>query len=274
MTSSQRPPWKPPVPGFNDVATVGFGPHFYAPLGQWMQDHIKDVSAIGLLVRLTWPRSRYTNLDIAQFADALYCTNDATITAALDAVLYQLAQQDPIAVVELDDILELGGSAWRVRDDGCGLEQRVLEEVRQAVMGAIAGAHASAPDAATHLGNAWRAAYGINPDPRSAYREAVMAVESAAKPMVEPNNTKSTLGTVNGALRADPAKWLPAITGALAVPLNATPVLGMMETLWNGHTDRHGATPTTPVTLPAAQAAVHLAATLVQWWTAGGIAPK
>ena len=122
-----------------------------------------------------------------------------------------------------------------------------------------------------HLASAWREAYGVAPDARAAYREAVMAVEAAAGRLVEPNNKKATLGTINGTVRHDPAAWRLAITDAAGQQLSATPVLAMMELLWTGQTDRHGASPTIPVAHEAAQAALHLAATLVQWWTSGAI---
>lgn len=45
-----------------------------------------------------------------------------------------------------------------------------------------------------------------------------------------------------------------------------------MRALWQGQTSRHGGqTPTSPETLEAARAAVHLAATIVQWFTSGAV---
>ncbi|MET8542668.1 hypothetical protein ABZW03_18725 [Kitasatospora sp. NPDC004799] len=49
----------------------------------------------------------------------------------------------------------------------------------------------------------------------------------------------------------------------------------MVTLLWEGHRDRHpGGLTSAPVTLKAAQAAVHLAVTLVQWIAAGTIRRK
>ena len=46
----------------------------------------------------------------------------------------------------------------------------------------------------------------------------------------------------------------------------------MLRLLWEGQTDRHGSlAPTTAVGPDAAEAAVHLAIVLVQWFQAGAV---
>jgi hypothetical protein len=46
----------------------------------------------------------------------------------------------------------------------------------------------------------------------------------------------------------------------------------MMAALWDGQTSRHGGMkPTQPETLEEAQAAVQLAACLVEWFTTGAV---
>jgi hypothetical protein len=49
----------------------------------------------------------------------------------------------------------------------------------------------------------------------------------------------------------------------------------MMKALWEGQTSRHGSQhPTRPETMEEARAAVHLAVTLVQWFSAGTVARR
>lgn len=77
------------------------------------------------------------------------------------------------------------------------------------------------------------------------------AVEGAAIPVTLPNDRLATLGKV-------------------LAPADA--VVGMIALLWEGQRDRHAGGPISqPVTQEAAQTAVHLAVTLVQWFSAGAI---
>ncbi|MYW06643.1 hypothetical protein GT354_51865 [Streptomyces sp. SID3343] len=126
--------------------------------------------------------------------------------------------------------------------------------------------------AGEHLAAAWTAAYGIQPDPVSAYSHCIKAVECAAHAIVEPNKDRATLGTMLGALKSIPHKFdLNIATAAgYADPIEAPRT--MMRLLWDGQTSRHGKqTPTRPETLEEARAAVHAAATLVQWYVSGAI---
>ncbi|MEU1510527.1 hypothetical protein [Kitasatospora sp. NPDC005748] len=69
-----------------------------------------------------------------------------------------------------------------------------------------------------------------------------------------------------GELRSTTQKF----TAVLPVPRAIEAVEAMMSALWDGQTSRHGKQhPTVPETLEAARAAVHLATTLVQWFTSG-----
>jgi hypothetical protein len=269
-----RTSWTPPVgTAWADALSTDFGPHFQQPLQKWFQAFLDSaiLTVVGLRARVAWDKSPLWEWDVERFADELFARDDQRVVLAIDAALYELAGKSAPAGRALSAILEAGGSAWRVRDDGRGLERRVPEAVRTAVVNAISSAEAASADAARHLRAAWGKAYGIAPDAKGAYAEAVCAVESAASRLVEPRNANATLGTVNGVLRADPAHWQMAITDRQGTPLDVAPTLAMMELLWRGQTDRHGANPSIPVTLPAAQAAVHLAATLVQWWTSGAV---
>jgi hypothetical protein len=163
----------------------------------------------------------------------------------------------------LQKILRLGGSLWRVGGDH--LEARVDDNVREAVE--VAKKESAATSASTHLGNAWRACYGRNPNPGVAYSEAIKAVEAAAAPVISPKDLKATLGTMLRQLRPNAAQWRFAIP-----PHDIDPVINAIATLWNGQTDRHGGNlPTTPITPDAAQAGVLLTATLVHWFATGAV---
>jgi hypothetical protein len=76
------------------------------------------------------------------------------------------------------------------------------------------------------------------------------------------------LGELKGAAR-------PKFTTVLATPATTDPIApveALMRALWDGQTSRHGKqTPTVPETLEAARAGVHVAATLVQWFTSGAV---
>lgn len=104
---------------------------------------------------------------------------------------------------DLARILDAAGSAHRVNDAENGLEERIVPTVREAVGQTIDDAStATAPgSAADHLTLSWQAAYGLHPDPVRAYGEAIKAVESAAPAVVEPNNSKATLGTMIRVIR-------------------------------------------------------------------------
>ena len=98
------------------------------------------------------------------------------------------------------------------------------------------------------------------------------AVETAAIAVVMPRKIDATLGTVIGQMKADSDWTLPFRPHDDYPPEQV--VLGMLQTLWRGHRDRHGSTDYSDVTLEEAKAAVSLAATLVDWFAAGVIARR
>jgi hypothetical protein len=130
----------------------------------------------------------------------------------------------------------------------------------------------SAGKAGQHLTLAWVAVYGRSPDPGKAYSEAVKAVEVAAQPVITPADTSATLGKMIAVFRDGPGKWEFALKPSSTDPHEA--VLQMMRLVWTGQTDRHGtADPEKPlhVSPEEAEAAVHLAVTLVQWFTSAAV---
>lgn len=171
----------------------------------------------------------------------------------------------------LESILEDAGSAWMVdvTDTDARLVRRLAPEVVEAAKLAIA----QEDRAAIHLREAWTDVFGRAPDPSDGYRQAVKAVEAVAQPVISPEDTTATLGKMIAAVRSKPEKWqvdLQHFDPAKQVEQ----VVGMMELLWKGQHDRHGTSDDDApfnVSQPEAEAAMHLAITLVQWFRSGVI---
>lgn len=170
--------------------------------------------------------------------------------------------------ITLRQLLADSNSQYEVRSDDEGLQERITPGAKEAVQGSIATAGGTS--AGDHLTEAWNNAYGLNLDPVKSYSEAIKAVESAAAPLISPSNLKATLGTIRGEIKANPSKWT-FVLPSVSVPSTEV-VVGMISMLWEGQTSRHGGVnPTRPESIEEARAAVHLAATLVQWFMSGAI---
>jgi hypothetical protein len=138
-------------------------------------------------------------------------------------------------VGRLQEILDEAGSAWTLGPGLRGLERRVPDAVAKAAREAIT----PKDRASAHLSKAWNHVFGRNPDASDGYRESIRAVEAVAQPIIEPNNSKATLGTMIGALRSQPNKW----SIGLHHPdprKQAQDLAGTMNLLWKGQHDRHG----------------------------------
>ncbi|MEV0944305.1 hypothetical protein AB0I90_28565 [Micromonospora wenchangensis] len=164
-------------------------------------------------------------------------------------------------------------SVYRISDDGRSLTRRadVMATLAYTETLASAGDKAEAGSSAEHLRTAWESIHAMRPDPPRAYSEAIKAVEAAAHAVVQPRHGKATLGTMLGELKSVPTKFTLAIPGPDGSG-NVVPLIEMLQLLWSGQTSRHGSrTPTRPETLTEAVMAVHLATTLVQWFTTGSV---
>lgn len=164
----------------------------------------------------------------------------------------------------LEQILLAANSAWRATWQG--LERRVDPTLTAAVTETIRGANT---EAAGHLAAAWTAAYGRQPDPDRAYADAVKAVEALACPLVCPSNPRRTLGTVIADLGNQGAQWALAIGDTTGQPASPDRLIEMLKLLWQGQSRHAGSANSRRQTQTEAEAAVHLAATLVQWLTNG-----
>jgi hypothetical protein len=265
--SAWRPLSERDEPATEETLYEGVPPHLVGPLSDWIANNIANETAALIALRL---RLNLQEIQSINFRDLdklrLFAEHDATVHLnVLDAALLMLDGSDPTSVADLESALEAGGSAWRVASDGRSLERRVDETVRMAAETAAT----PGTSAETHLAAAWQATYGRNPNPSRAYSESIKAVEAAAIPVVSPTNARATLGTVIRDLENQQARWRLAV----AIPSGTDPIaplLAMLRLLWQGQTDRHGSGgPTVAPSAEAAAAAVHLAATLVQWFRAG-----
>lgn len=171
------------------------------------------------------------------------------------------------AANDLSILLDDGHSVYRVARGGDGrlqLVRRVDPVVSDALSEAADVAHQTAGE---QLRNAWVAAYARDPDPNTAYRDAVRAVETeiAAGGIISAKNPKPSLGTSIADLRNGAQKFELVLldkTGDGSV----IPLIQMMERLWQGQLSRHGGVVANrDQTLDEARAAVHLAAICVHW---------
>lgn len=235
-----------------------------------------------LRVELDWSRAEQaainTLLAAMDVAEDLYLD---VLQMAIDNMhLGYSVQTRHEAFAELERILTESGMAVRldVRREPTGKDwhgrpmyREIVTLQRRTSEGAASAVYAvseQASEPGKHLSAAWNHAYGRSPDPRGAYREAVMAVEAASIPIVSPNNAKATLGTVIRDLRSTPQRWQFVMTRDLQVGSTIPPievVTNMATLLWVNQTDRHA--PVQPITQQQAEMAVHLALTLVHFFT-------
>jgi hypothetical protein len=136
------------------------------------------------------------------------------------------------AARNLQEILHQSGSKWSVTSTGNGWElvQRVEEVVEQAKDTLPTGL------AKERLSEAWKLAYGQNPNPSAAYSEAIKAMEASLVELVEPNNKKATFGTIIAKLRDQ--KWTIASDSRARLGENNL-LVDLCNLAWKGQSDRH-----------------------------------
>ena len=173
----------------------------------------------------------------------------------------------------LQQLLDDGRMIYRVRTDGLGLERHVDPVAHaQAITAADAAEQAGFPAAADRLLAAWNSVYALKPDPSSAYRDAIRAVEAVANPLFLPTLQAPTLGQVIRHLDQRGSDYEMVIANKTGSPADVSAVREMMRLLWQGHRDRHEGGPTTaPITPESAQAAVAIAVALVELLSNGAI---
>ncbi len=257
----------PPDP--DEVLPLDVLPHMRQPLVDWLTSSCQYQAELwSVLCRML--KIDYTS---AYPHDAIIKRANADNDILLDLVDARLKVGNVASNVgayldvrELEMTLALAGSGWRVNDSRDGLEQVVDEAVRATAQAAIATADASA---ATHLAKAWSETFGKDKNPAHAHAEMIKAVESAAIPVVTPNNTKATLGTLIGQLAAQGSRY--TTSGESAANDGVEAVVAMMKVVWQQQTDRHGANPTIPATQDRVEFLLPIAAALVHAFSNGHV---
>lgn len=203
--------------------------------------------------------TRINYLDDTRLFDVLvrYCLDDEE--RFLDVLDVTLHFTKAGSAKDLEEMLQFGGSAWRVAGDGKSLQKRVEESVQRAADEAIRPGGL----VGTELRYAWTAAYGRAPNASDAWDHAIKAVEAVLTPIVLPNVRAGRVGQAIGQLRTQGHLY------KLAMPFadDSTDV-GVMVAMLNKlypNPDRHANDRRREPTLSEAQAVLQLAVTLVQW---------
>ncbi|MFK0250422.1 hypothetical protein ACIQUM_37470 [Amycolatopsis azurea] len=259
----------------DDVLIPGVPDHLDIPLREWMsgifptrfRTDYSEKFAQAVIISLRW-RRRGTEL----YGTTLHRdTPQPDLLTAVDAIL-QLARDHPGGVTDrtindLDRLLRYGRSSFKVARSRNGLVHRVDPAIASSFSKTVS---ASTPNAASMLRHAWHHVYQPNPDPTTAYREAIRAVEAIACPLVLPDADKATLETVITHLRRDAAAWDTTLTGADSLPGGPEPVWQLMTRLWTGQVSRYGGCKNAfDQDQDEAEAAVHAAILLVHWLSTG-----
>lgn len=254
----------PPDP--DEVLPVNVPPYMRQPLVDWLLESCSVYGTEGLWALLC----QMLQIDYAGRypREALFEEANRDPDLLLDIVdgRLKLGQLYDSVTSGLQTVLFLGGSGWQLNPAHDGLEQVVDETVRQAAREAIDRAEESAAD---HLRAAWTATHSRARNPTLAHAEMVRAVESAARPVLTPNDPRATLGTLIGQLNGQAALY----TTAAASDANdgVAAVVAMMQALWQTQTDRHGANPTIPATQERVEFLLPVTAGLVHAFSRGAV---
>ena len=220
MDASATGAWRPlfqrgkPDPRFDEPAE-GVPPYLVEPITTWIVDALNGPDIDGLRklqLRFKLDPPLHGGNPLGDLWER--CRRDGDF--ALEVVDYLLshvfelldgygAMQDQL-VGRMAQTLNDGGSAWEVAQPDSGafrfaLQRRAVGPVREALEAIPASTRAH-----THLVQAWNRLSGRHPDPSSAYRESIRAVEAAAKRWCCRQRSWRRCSMI-GALRDKPANW-------------------------------------------------------------------
>lgn len=219
------------------------------------QDTLVKILALRLHIQLTFRFGLLSQLIAAGESD-----EDLLLDIAEGVML--LTRNGDGNARKLQQMLEIGGSKYTV------IDKLIVDAVEPEMQQTYDAATEVEDEASANLQEAWSKAFGRSPDPSDAWDHAIKAVESVLMPILEPANTRATLGSVIGILSTQGAKWrgiFPKVDKDGAIEN----VVAMLRLLWP-NPDRHGPTPRKP-TLEESRAVVTLAATIVQWHREGTV---
>jgi hypothetical protein len=152
------------------------------------------------------------------------------------------AQGSEPAVEELHRALQQAGANYVVvQPDPYWVRYRLERRTIPAAAAAARAQTSLSGNASDHLGKAWGAAFGREPNSSAAYSEAVKAVGAAAIPVVLPNDPLATLGKVVGELRANPQKYAVVFSKGASPAKGSTlsaleVVIALADSLWSNQT--------------------------------------
>jgi len=122
--------------------------------------------------------------------------------------------------------------------------------------------------AAEHLADGWRDGWSRNPNATSSYHSGIMAIESAIRLIVSPNNEKATLGTIIGEIKDKPSKWQTRFDGLESA--GVVSLTQLLQAIWEAHV-RHGSDEYASVTLEQARDVCHVALLVVNLANSRGL---
>lgn len=230
--------------------------HLHKPLWDWCAQHLFDIYDPILRPRLLSLVLRMDECSRSAFGNAT--TKDPSLLLDMVDGLLRLGEfngRDDPEIVWLEQMLDAGGSAWRVAPDGKSLIQRTLDAEHAAVELAAQGDDQIAADINTAWSAAWRRE---EPSAVEAYAAAVKAVEGVLAPIVTPDDPTPSLGKMIPALRDKPEKWDTRFRGVETVEALAD----MLDEVWRSQ-HRHGGGAELPNTLDEARDAVSIAVAVV-----------
>ena len=230
--------------------------HLHKPLWDWCAQHLFDIYDSILRPRLLSLVLRMDECSQSAFGNAT--TKDPSLLLDMVDGLLQLGEfngRDDPEIVWLEQMLDAGGSAWRVAPDGKSLIQRTLDAEHAAVKLAAQGDDQIAADIHTAWSAAWRRE---EPSAVEAYAAAVKAVEGVLAPIVTPDDPMPSLGKIIPALRDKPEKWDTRFRSVETVEALAD----MLDEVWRSQ-HRHGGGAELPNTLDEARDAVSIAVAVV-----------
>lgn len=202
------------------------------------------------------------------------CNDDHVLALDLADFILSHHEDRKTHAIGLAVILRQAGSAWTVvqLDANEGTGYRLERRVSEAVVATAREVMSRSGRAGEHLKNAWSMAYGREPDFNGSFLESVKAVEAAMVPVVSPNDSQATLGRMLGEMKKNKDRFKVALNSKDPSLPSFEVVWSMCQLLWKSQPDRHGtpdARTHSSVDGQAAEGALHLAVTLVQWFLSG-----